>query len=230
MPEQDLKEHVNFFNELEKSGGYFGGFNKEHEEEKKLEQEKFEKKIGLLTYLGQDISNEVPWYVKVPGERVQDESCSKTHKNEAKRKLEDPLIDIRQYLHKKEGKTTPITKKSCAEILESSSLELQISKKLKHKKHRKEKSSEIKKKAKKNKHHSHPKHKKEKKYEIIEKKKTIEELRAERLKREKIEREKAEQLIKKHKGIKEKQISTDERDRQYNSQFNPHLVRQLNLS
>lgn len=29
------------------------GKNKEHEEEKKKEQEEFEKKIGLLTYLGQ---------------------------------------------------------------------------------------------------------------------------------------------------------------------------------
>ncbi|XP_067132413.1 leukocyte receptor cluster member 1 homolog isoform X2 [Centruroides vittatus] len=202
-PKSDSKEHINFFSELEKSGGYFGGSNREHDEEKKQEQEKFEKKIGLLTYLGQDISNEVPWYVKIPGERVQDESYSDHSASETKCKLQDPLIDIRHYLRKKAGKTSTVNKTS-TEIKESSS-DFQVLK-------------------------SKHKHKKEKKLEKYEKKKTIEELRAERLKREKIERERAEELIKKHRGIKEKQISTDERDRQYNSQFNPHLARQSNVT
>ncbi|XP_067132412.1 leukocyte receptor cluster member 1 homolog isoform X1 [Centruroides vittatus] len=226
-PKSDSKEHINFFSELEKSGGYFGGSNREHDEEKKQEQEKFEKKIGLLTYLGQDISNEVPWYVKIPGERVQDESYSDHSASETKCKLQDPLIDIRHYLRKKAGKTSTVNKTS-TEIKESSS-DFQVLKKTKYEK---EKSSSTKKKSKKNKHHTHSKHKhkKEKKLEKYEKKKTIEELRAERLKREKIERERAEELIKKHRGIKEKQISTDERDRQYNSQFNPHLARQSNVT
>ena len=41
------------------------GANKEHEAEKKQEQEAYEKKIGLLTYLGQssvESQTSKPWY------------------------------------------------------------------------------------------------------------------------------------------------------------------------
>ncbi|GFV61875.1 cir_N domain-containing protein [Trichonephila clavipes] len=47
------KEHLNFFKDIESVGGFNGGTNKEHDEEEKAIKEKFEKNIGLLTYLGQ---------------------------------------------------------------------------------------------------------------------------------------------------------------------------------
>ena len=60
-------------------------------------------------------------------------------------------------------------------------------------------------------------------------KKTIEQLRADRLKREKEERKRAEEVIAKAKGeyvpVKEKEVIVDERQRSYNSQFNPDFVR-----
>ena len=46
-------QHVNFFADLE-AGETTHTENKDREKEKKQEQEEYEKKIGLLTYLGQD--------------------------------------------------------------------------------------------------------------------------------------------------------------------------------
>jgi hypothetical protein len=56
---------------------------------------------------------------------------------------------------------------------------------------------------------------------------TIQELRAERLRRENEERQKSEQLLSKLHGDppKEKEEIPNERDTRYNSQFNPELVR-----
>ena len=46
-------KHVNLFEDLE-SGETTASANKDHEAEKTKEKEDYEKKIGLLTYLGQD--------------------------------------------------------------------------------------------------------------------------------------------------------------------------------
>ena len=46
--------HVNFFEELEAGESGTSQGNADREKEKKQEQEEYEKKIGLLTYLGQD--------------------------------------------------------------------------------------------------------------------------------------------------------------------------------
>ena len=54
------------------------GTNKEHEAEKKKEQEDYEKKIGLLTYLGQsavESQTDKPWYHQG---RKKDEDIAKS--------------------------------------------------------------------------------------------------------------------------------------------------------
>ena len=59
-------KHVNLFEDLE-GGETTATTNKDHEEEKKREKEEYEKKIGLLTYLGQDsqeLTGQKTWQVK----------------------------------------------------------------------------------------------------------------------------------------------------------------------
>ncbi|CAL8096404.1 unnamed protein product [Orchesella dallaii] len=59
--------HVNFFQDVE-GGKRQGGVNDEYEDEKRKEQEDYEKKIGYLVYLGQDSiehSKNKPWYSSI---------------------------------------------------------------------------------------------------------------------------------------------------------------------
>ena len=71
-----LLNNSNSFVFLQKSTG---GVNKEHEAEKKAKQEKYEKSIGLLTYLGQsavESQTAKPWYLttnKKTDEQVEDD-------------------------------------------------------------------------------------------------------------------------------------------------------------
>jgi len=59
--------------------------------------------------------------------------------------------------------------------------------------------------------------------------KTVEELRAERIRREQQERQRAEQLIAKMHGgaaaVATQETAVDDRQRRYNSQFNPDIAR-----
>ncbi|CAN8001026.1 unnamed protein product [Ixodes pacificus] len=48
--------HLNFFKDIEKAERNIHATNADHEKEKKEEKEEYEKKIGLLTYLGQSSS------------------------------------------------------------------------------------------------------------------------------------------------------------------------------
>merc|ERR1719511_552305 len=64
--------HINFFQQLEDGEVGDGKSNKDHEEEKKKEQEEYEKKVGYLTYLGQDteeLTGEQVWWKKLPTDR-----------------------------------------------------------------------------------------------------------------------------------------------------------------
>ncbi|OZC12785.1 hypothetical protein X798_00419 [Onchocerca flexuosa] len=66
-------EHVNLFADLETEyRKNLGGRNQEYELEKKKEQEEYEKKVGILQYLGQgssELTKEKPWYEKIPTKR-----------------------------------------------------------------------------------------------------------------------------------------------------------------
>ena len=93
--------HVNFFQDLE-NGETTLTTNKEREEEEKKEKEEHEKKIGVLTYLGQDsneLTGETSWWQKLPENR-DGEVEEKDHNLKQQKHLEmlDPLSSVRQYL------------------------------------------------------------------------------------------------------------------------------------
>lgn len=95
--------NINFFKDIE-AGKQIGGTNKEYENEKKEEQEKYEKQIGLLTYLGQDslelLNKGCAWYEndesKVTLQKDDDKEVGLKSKN-----LLDPIHDIMKYSGRK---------------------------------------------------------------------------------------------------------------------------------
>merc|ERR1712142_1225848 len=95
--------HVNFFQQLEDGEGAIST-NKEHEEEKKKEQEEYEKKVGYLTYLGQDteeLTGEQVWWRKLPKDRLAESANQSNIKSavaEKQKQFMDPLADIKKYL------------------------------------------------------------------------------------------------------------------------------------
>ncbi|BFZ18345.1 hypothetical protein BsWGS_21384 [Bradybaena similaris] len=217
----DKREHINFFKDIEE-GLVKQGKNKEHEEEKKKEQEEFEKKIGLLTYLGQSSTGDSqPWYLhKLKKQRkskhssdtedeVDPEKEIKQSMEEKRKQLMDPLLEMKEFVRKKnhkhdDKKHRPKDKKQ--ETRDKSKLSLLS------------KSSNV--------------------SSTTSSKKTIEQMRAERLEREKQERLRAQSLLAPGRTEKDKfnrikkDSSSDDEDagrgvkRRYNSQYNPEFVRQ----
>ncbi|XP_060084463.1 leukocyte receptor cluster member 1 homolog [Ylistrum balloti] len=194
--------HINFFKDTE--GVSTGKHNIDHEAEKKAEKEEWEKKMGILTYLGQSSlesqGGTAPWYAKK--RKVEDDEDDALTKREHKdKKLKDSLDPI----HKLEGY-------------------------LKKKSHKDKDHSD----RHKHKHHKH-KHKKDKERSSqsskskVQGSKSIDQLRAERLKREAAERKKTAALMAKVRGEKAEEEAevkeVSDRDRRYNSQYNPEFVR-----
>ncbi|XP_077982820.1 leukocyte receptor cluster member 1 homolog [Glandiceps talaboti] len=201
---QKAVSHVNFFRELEE-GKKIGGVNKDHEEEKRLEKEKYEKSIGLLTYLGQSVTeskDSKPWYINESKAKKQktEESNNSTIDSKKKDKM-DPMREMEKYLK---------------------------TKKHKHKhKHRLKFETTNNKEISKHKHKHKHKHKDSKKDEERQKP-TIEQLRAERIRREAAERFKVNRLLSGQSTESQPSTETlveDRSSRRYNSQFNPDLVR-----
>lgn len=255
--------HINFFQEIEDGKRQETGVNAEHESEKKKEQEDYEKKIGLLVYLGQDSvegSKNRPWYENINRRPTPTSaSASVTDKDKDKaaiesrelkitklKDFEDPLKDIRKYLH------TPGVKKkynSSSSVTTSASL---IKRKAEDqpqplRKHNKKSKKEKKKKSKRSKSKKSKRHESDSgssgpDSEEERKVKNLEKLRAERLTREREERRKADKLLANLRGetlpepSASAAASTDPMSRisarepvvkqKYNSQFNPHLARQ----
>ena len=111
--------HVNFFANLEEGKQVEGVANKEHELEKKKEQEDYEKQIGLLTYLGQgsrESTGESAWYekpslLKTLKNQTQEDV---NYKAERAKDMFDPLRVIRHYIGKPEIPKKDQAKNKCA--------------------------------------------------------------------------------------------------------------------
>ncbi|CAL1534494.1 unnamed protein product, partial [Lymnaea stagnalis] len=220
----DKQEHINFFKDIE-DGVSLAGKNKEHEKEKKQEQEQLEKKIGLLTYLGQSTLDEgAAWYLQKAKAKTDGKEDTRNDQKvlkyvqcnlftmELKRKESmDPLMMMQEHLVKKR-KSQHKTVSNRDLMSENGSLSKSIySIAVSLYKVRKTTSSSG--------------------------SKTVDELRAERLARETQERLKTQALLLKTKGRDtEKGGSTTKDDyevegrravnRKYNSQYNPECVRE----
>jgi len=203
-PEETKSEvltHVNFFQDLEDGHVAHTGVNKEHEQEKKKEKEAYEKKVGYLTYLGQDtdeITGNVQWYNKKP-KRL--DMCETDKEIETKVKtFNDPLIVMKKYVKtdEKDSKHSTIKKRDESPIK-------------KHKKKHKNKGKE--------------------KEKVKDKNKlNLEKLREKRLKREREERFRASQLLARINGVIPVEVIKPQPKpaivQKYNSQFNPYLAKQ----
>ncbi|XP_026813361.1 leukocyte receptor cluster member 1 homolog [Rhopalosiphum maidis] len=197
--------HVNFFQDLEDGNVAHTGVNKEHEQEKKEEKEAYEKKVGYLTYLGQDTdeaTGNVQWYNKKP-KRL--DMCKTDKEIETKVKtFNDPLLVMKKYVETDQKNS----EKSRASIKTNDE-----SPKKKHKKKHKKKEK-----------------KKEKVNDKNEKLLILEKLREKRLKREREERFKASQLLARMNGVIPVEVSKPQPKptivQKYNSQFNPYLAKQ----
>lgn len=98
---------MNFFANLEEGKQAEGVANKEHELEKKKEQEDYEKQIGLLTYLGQgsrESTGESAWYEKPSLLKTLKNQTREdiSYKDERAKDMFDPLRVIRHYIGKPE--------------------------------------------------------------------------------------------------------------------------------
>nr|XP_023023877.1 leukocyte receptor cluster member 1 homolog [Leptinotarsa decemlineata] len=208
--ESVVNQHVNLFEDLQRGTEETKQTNTEHDKEKKEEREKYEKQIGYLTYLGQDTNEALgkkSWYDVAP-----DRSDVKGETNLKSKIREDPL----QVMHR----CTALGKNSKS----NSDSDLQQSRLLC------ESSTRTKEQARKGIKRKHQSESLES-HTSDEKMKTLELLRAKRLKREAEEKIKTEMLLLKLKGGGK----TKEQDRssgihshksRYNSQFNPELARQ----
>ncbi|XP_061389448.1 leukocyte receptor cluster member 1 homolog [Musca vetustissima] len=229
------QQHVNLFADYKT---HVKTTNKELEREKKEEQEKYEKKIGYLTYLGQDTNEALrlkSWYevapkrIDVGDEREIVEKDLKTKHNQ------DPLTFIKAVLppetkieiktsNKRKRSPTPVPPPTPETKTEESDVK-------RHKKHKKDRKKHKKEKHKKrDREHKQKKKKKSKdrdEDDVIQKRLKLEQLRKERLRREMIEKARQEALLAPKKAIQpSEQPVTPRVVQKYNSQFNPELAKQ----
>uniref|UniRef100_A0A224YGQ6 Leukocyte receptor cluster member 1 n=1 Tax=Rhipicephalus zambeziensis TaxID=60191 RepID=A0A224YGQ6_9ACAR len=99
--------HFNFFKDVEKAERNLHSKNEDREKEKKAEQEDYEKKIGLLTYLGQsssEASGSKPWFAESHEDRLQLHAESENETKDVKIKDRmDPLHLVKRYVSLKYG-------------------------------------------------------------------------------------------------------------------------------
>ncbi|XP_057329521.1 leukocyte receptor cluster member 1 homolog [Microplitis mediator] len=220
--EPEVKEHINFFKDLEEGKVDHHKPNAEREAEKKAEKEKYEKQIGYLTYLGQNTNESTgskSWYEELP-RRLTDTDV-KIEVQGDKKVRHDPMVVMKRYLSTMGSDPKPLASQG------SSSRKRKLSgdddSERLSKKHKKSKKSK--------------KHKHDKDVEEIKSTRAsvdIEKLRAERLMRERAEKLRTEALLAKVRGdpvpvVKvEKEVTqkTNKIKQKYNSQFCPEIARQ----
>ncbi|XP_014092675.3 leukocyte receptor cluster member 1 homolog [Bactrocera oleae] len=241
-----VNQHVDLFSDYK---SHIKKTNKALEDEKKEEQEKYEKQIGYLTYLGQDTNEALKlrsWYEVAP-KRSEVGDSNTIEKDVKNKQSQDPLTLINALLPKVEQKkvvcvesdlkqrsrediSTPDTSSPSKKIrkYESITEKFKNSKQKKSKKHKKHKHKKGK-----------VKKKKRSKYEDNEsdteeiqriKHEKLEKLRKERLIREASERARQEALLAPIKPVQEfdntNNMPHQRIVQKYNSQFNPEIAKQ----
>ncbi|XP_003740301.1 leukocyte receptor cluster member 1 [Galendromus occidentalis] len=243
--------HLNLFRDIEIHEGKFHGTNAEAELDKKREVEDWEKKVGILQYLGQSTSEEQRFYQK--NEKTVEASAELSAKQQRMKDALDPMASFPKYaksqLHmvpkkrkveeyaaeKKNDFVSPVAAGSSREksrrkgrsaSYSSSSgdtSDLCRKRSRKRRKHSKHKSQTKRRKSPSS--ESDPESEEERKQR---KRANLEILRKQRLDREERERKRTQEFLdslaarSSHK--EEERVETD-RNRRYNSQYNPHLAR-----
>lgn len=175
--------------------------NEDHEREKKEEQMNYEKKLGVLKYLGQDAAetmneSEKPWYFRAPKRpstnvKDSDDEDEADEKDKKRKSSLDPMNAIKVHLQEKKAS---------------------------------EKKKKDKKKKTKHKLKKMPKHHREEKERRLDTNNDkLAKLRKERLEREKKEKERSRILI-----SGDDKTATEPAPQRYHSQYNPHLSRNRN--
>ncbi|XP_011204459.2 leukocyte receptor cluster member 1 homolog [Bactrocera dorsalis] len=236
-----VNQHVDLFSDYK---SHIKKTNKALEDEKKEEQEKYEKQIGYLTYLGQDTNEALKlrsWYEVAP-KRAEVGDSDIIEKDVKNKQSQDPLTLINALLPKVEEKkvVTGLKQRSREDTsalgtsppsmnirkLESVTEKYTYTKHKKSKKHKKHK-------------HKKEKNRKRAKYEDNEsdeeeiqriKREKLEKMRKERLIREANERARQEALLAPIKPVQEidntNSMPHQRIVQKYNSQFNPEIAKQ----
>lgn len=201
---QTSSKHINLF----ESANVSNKQNNQYMNEKKEEQEKYEKQIGYLTYLGQNTNEALgkqDWYTRLPQKYDKSNHNVKNDVNIKSKIFNDPLSFIKNH------------------TITNATLKNEVTPKLRIlNKYESPVSSVV--------SHNNKKYDKKSKPALASQKSKIEILRQERLKREEKERLRSEELLAKSNKqsceIQTHNTLKKSYNQKYNSQFNPDIAKQ----